>query len=114
MFSKEHMNIYTIFQSAQLLQRLSAFQWTRLPFHELQERVPPEPVDTLMTKIFYLRRIAGVGDRSPGKIKCAPACIDNHFDLVWRGCFGAILERMRGSDDIDLAIRPEFFDDPVD
>ena len=48
MFSKEHMNIYTIFQSAQLLQRLCALQRAPFPFHKLQERVAPESVDALM------------------------------------------------------------------
>ena len=114
MFSKEHMNIYTIFQSAQLLQRFCALQRAPFPFHKLQERVAPESVDALMTKISYLRRIAGEGDRSAGKIKCAAACIDNDLDLVWRGCFGGILKRMRGSDDVDLTIRTQFFDEPVD
>src|SRR5205823_14618333 len=63
LFRKEHMNTYTIFQWAQLLQRLCALQWTPFPSYKLQQRVAPEAVDALMTKIFYFRRIAGVGDR---------------------------------------------------
>ena len=114
MSSKEHMNIYTIFQSAQLLQRLCALERASFPVHKPQERVAPEPVDTLMTKIVYRRRIAGEGDRSSGKIKCAPACIDNDLDLVWGGRVGGILKRMCGGDDVDLAIRTEFFEEPVD
>jgi len=50
MFGNEHMNIYAIFQCAQLFQRLCALQRTRLPFNEPQERVAPEAVNALMAK----------------------------------------------------------------
>ena len=33
---------------------------------------------------------------------------------MWGGCFGGILERMRGSDDVDLAIRTELVHEAIE
>jgi len=75
------MNLYTIFQCAQLLERLSTFQRSGFPLHELQEGVPTKTVDSLMTK--------GQGaalllewNRRARKIEGVSSTIDNHFDLV--------------------------------
>ena len=40
--SDEHMNLYTIFQCAQLLERFSALQRTGFPLHKLQKRARAE------------------------------------------------------------------------
>ena len=47
MFRDEHMNLYTIFQRAQLLERFGALQRRRFPFHKLQERLAPKTVNAL-------------------------------------------------------------------
>ena len=48
MFRDEHMNPYTIFKRAQLLERLRFFEWRRFPFHELKQRLAPKSVDALV------------------------------------------------------------------
>ena len=50
MFRDEHMNSYTIFQSAQLLERLRAFTRTGFPAHEPQQRISSETVNPLVTE----------------------------------------------------------------
>ena len=112
--SDEHMNLYTIFQCAQLLQRLCALQRTRFPLHKLQERVAPKTVDALMAKITNTGRVGGVRDHASREVESAIIPIQDNFDLVGRFCFGWIGERMRSSDDVDVAIRAEFFDKLID
>ena len=96
-----------------MLERLSAFQRSGFPLHELQEGVPPKTVDALMTK--------GQGaalllewNRRAREIEGVSSKIDNHFDLVRGQRVLWMFKRMRGSDDLDRAIRAEFLDDLVD
>jgi hypothetical protein len=48
MFRDEHMNPYTIFKRAQLLEGFRLFERRGFPFHELKERLTPEAVNPLM------------------------------------------------------------------
>src|SRR5438270_8148037 len=85
MFRDEHMNLYTIFKSAQLLERFCALQWRRFPPHEIEQRFATKTVNALMPQIFYRSRaIAGEGDRVARKVKRVAVEIDNHFNLVRR------------------------------
>src|SRR6266567_7738574 len=115
MFRDEHMNLYTIFKSAQLLEGLAALQWRRLPFHKSQKCLAPKTVDALVPQISYRRgAIAREGDGVARKVECVAAKIDNHFHLVRRGCFRCIFKWMRGRDDVDLAIGAQSFNQLVD
>src|SRR5215510_4102193 len=98
------MHFYTIFQCAQLLERLRAFERSGFPFHELQKGIPPKAVNALMTK--------GKGaavlfewNRRTREIEGVPGEIDNHFDLVGGQRVLQMFKRMRGSDDLDCTIR---------
>src|SRR5262249_18232715 len=100
----EHMNFYTIFQGAQLFQRLRALQRTGLPFYKLEEYIPPKPVDALMAKVVYSGSGVRERDCSTRKIKCAAIRIYHDLDLMRRRCVGGVFERMRGSNNADFAI----------
>jgi len=50
MFRDEHMNSYTIFQNAQLLERFRSLQRGGFPTDKLEERFAAEAVDALMSK----------------------------------------------------------------
>src|SRR4029453_6324156 len=102
------MNLYTIFQCAQLLERLSAFQRSGFPLHELQEGVAPKTVNALMAEITNAGRVGGVRDNASRKVESAIVPIQDDFVLVGRFCFGRIGERMRSRGDVDAAIRAEF------
>ena len=114
MFRDEHMNSYTIFKSAQLFERFGAFQRSWFPFHELEQHLAAESVDTLMAQIFHSRKIARVWDGGAREIERAPRKIDNNFHLMRRGRFRRIVEWMRHSDDVDPGIARQFFDEFVD
>src|SRR6266581_2110887 len=105
MFRDEHMNLYTIFKSAQLLERLCALQPRRFPSHKIQQRLAPKTVNALMTQIFYWNRtIAREGDCVARKVKRVAVMIDNHLYLMRRRSFGGVLKRMRRGHDVYLAI----------
>src|SRR6266508_3369526 len=78
------MNLYTIFQCAQLLERFSAFQRTWFPFHKLKQRLTPKSVNALVTE----KQRAPVGpwsrDRRTREIKSVAAKIENDLHLVGR------------------------------
>src|SRR6266700_4324153 len=115
MFRDEHMNLYTIFKSAQLLERLGALQWRRLPFHKLQKCLALKTVDALVPQISYRRgTIVREGDGVARKVECVAAKIDNHFHLMRRRCFRCIFKWMRCRDDADLAIGAQSFNQLVD
>src|SRR6266487_293050 len=115
MFRDEHMNLYTIFKSAQLLERLGPLQWRRFPFHKLQEGLSPKTVNALMTQIPYRRgAIAREGDSVARKIERVAAKIDNHLYLMRRRRFRCAFEWMRRGDDTDLATGTQFLDQLVD
>src|SRR5437763_14296676 len=70
MFHDEHMNLYTIFESAQLFERFGALQWRRFPPHKIKERFSPKTVNALVPQILYRHRsIAREGDRVARKVK---------------------------------------------
>ena len=104
------MNFYTIFQCPQLLQRLYTFQRTRFPRYKLQERVASKTVNALMAEVTNTGRVGGVRDNASREVESAIIPIQDDFVLVGRFCFGRLGERMRGSNDVDAAIRAEFFD----
>src|SRR5215471_20008496 len=100
MFREKHMNLYTIFERAQLLEGLGALQRRRFPSHEIEERFPAKTINALMAQIFYWGcAIAREGDGVAGKVKRVAVKIDNHLHLMRRGCFGDTFERMSGRDD---------------
>ena len=80
MFRDEHMNPYTIFKRAQLLERFRLFERRWFPFHELKERLTPKSVDALVTQIQgaavspgapVVPRPRDEGGKSPGGWKTA-------------------------------------------
>ena len=114
MFREKHMNLYTIFEHAQLLEGLRTFQRRRFPFHEIEERSAPKSVDPLMPHILDRdRAVAREGDRVARKVNRIVVAIDNYFYLVRRRSVGGVLERMRGSDDVDLRIRAKRINEAV-
>ena len=44
------MNLYTIFQCAQLFERFTAFQRTWFPSHKLEQHLAPESINALMAE----------------------------------------------------------------
>src|ERR1700736_1765570 len=105
MFRDEHMNLYTIFKRAQLLERFGALKRRRLPFDELQKRVASKTVDALMAQIFdRCRTIARKRKGKARKVEGVAAKIDNDLNLMGGGGRRRILKWMRGSDDLDVAI----------
>src|SRR5437763_10185708 len=70
MFRDEHMNLYTIFKSAQLLERFRALQRRRFPSHKIEERFAAKPVNALMPQVLYRSgTIAREGERITRKVK---------------------------------------------
>src|ERR1700694_5674980 len=115
MFRDEHMNLYTIFERAQLFERFGALQRGRFPFHELQQRAAPKPVNALVPQIFNRSRaVAREGDGVAGEVKRIAVKIDNYLYLMRRRGFGGILERMPRRHDVDLAVRPQPLDYLID
>jgi hypothetical protein len=121
----EHMNLYTIFQCAQLLERLSTFEPSGFPLHELQEGVPTKTVDALMTKgqEAALFLFGGLNTATPWRlewngdareIEGVSSKIDNHFNLVRGQRVLWMFKPMRGSDDLSSAVRAKFLNDLVD
>src|SRR5437868_1503224 len=123
------MNLYTIFQCAQLLQRFSAFQRTRLPAYKLEQRLASETVDSLVTEQggALSRSLLSSGggletaasfrlewDRSTREIKSAAAKIENDFHLVRRKSVRWLPEWMCSRHDFRFTIRTQFFDKLVD
>src|SRR5207253_8664333 len=119
------MNLYTIFQCAQLLQRLCAFQRTRFPAYKLEQRLASETVNSLMTKqggaLSRSLPFSAGGletaapfrlkwDRSTREIKSAAAKVENDFHLVGRKSVRRIPEWMCSRHDFRLPIRTQFFD----
>src|SRR6266513_2732500 len=108
MFRDEHMNLYTIFKSAQLLERFCALQRRRFPPHKIKQRFAAKTVDALMPQILYRGgAVAREGDRVARKVKRFAVKIDDHLHLMRRRSFGGAPERMRGGDDVDLTIRTQ-------
>src|SRR4029077_17855694 len=102
-----------------------AFQRSGFPLHELQEGVPLKTVNALVTKGqgAALLLFGGLTTAAPctlewnrgaREIERVSSTIDNHFDLVRGQRVLWIFKRMRGSDDLDRAVRAEFLDDLVD
>src|SRR5439155_2394852 len=121
----EHVYLYTIFQCAQLLERLSTFQRSGFPLHELQKGIPTKAVDALMTKgqeaallLFGGLNTAALWrlewNRGAREIEGISSKIDNYFDLVRGQRVLWMFKPMRGSDDLDCTVRAEFLDDLVD
>src|SRR5439155_1500259 len=81
----EHINTYAIFKRAQLFERFGALQRSWFPFHELEQHLAAESIDTLMPQIFYSRKIARVWDGGAREIERTPRKIDNNFHLMRRG-----------------------------
>jgi hypothetical protein len=118
------MNRYTIFQCAQLLERLSALQRSGFPLHESQEGTPAKTVDSLMTKgqgVAFLL-FGGLTTAAPctlewnrgaREIERVSSTIDNHFDLVRGQRFLWMFKPMRGGDDLDCTVRAQFLYDLV-
>jgi len=81
MFRDEHMNSYTIFQSAQLLERFSSLQRTGLPADKLEQRLAPESINALMTEE---NRAAAPrkGNSRAREVQSASGVIDDYFNLV--------------------------------
>src|SRR4029077_6255764 len=105
MSREKHMNLYTIFKRAQLLERFGALQRRRFPAHEIKKRFAAKTVNALMAQIFYWNRaIAGKGDRVAREIERVAVEIDNHFHLMWRRCLSCVFKRMRRGHDVDLGI----------
>ena len=102
------MNLYTIFEWAQLFERFCAFQRCAFRPHEVEQRPAPKTVDPLVPKIFYWNgAIAREGDRVPREIKRVALVIDDDLYLVRRCRVGRIYKRMRRGDDADLVIGAE-------
>src|SRR5438477_8293490 len=115
MFRDEHMNLYTIFKGAQLFERLCPLERRHFPPHKIKQRLAAKTVDPLMPQVFYWNRpIAREGDCVTRKVKCIAAKIDNHFHLMRRRCFRRVREGMRGSDDVDLSIGTQRFDEAIE
>src|SRR5205814_10052008 len=121
----EHMDLYTSFPRAQLLERRSAFQRTADPLHELPEGVPPKTVYTLMTKRqrAALALFGGLHadarsrlewNRGAREIEGVSGKIDNHFDLVSGQRVFSMLKPMRRSDHLNSRVRAKFRHDLVD
>jgi hypothetical protein len=70
MFRDEHMNLYTIFKSAQLLERLRAFARRAFPADEFEQRRPPERVNPLVSQDPWFQGAAV--SQSPIRAKGAP------------------------------------------
>ena len=101
MFRDEHMNSYTIFQSAQLLERLRALARRWFQLHEFQQCGSPKRVDPLMPqqgmtpKAFVSHiRVDGWEAVIPWsfarEIESDTVTIDHDFDLVQRRNVGWI------------------------
>src|SRR6266478_5337231 len=114
MFRDEHMNTYTIFKSAQLFERFGALQRRRFPFHKLQEHLASKTVNALVTQISNWRTLVRVGDSAARKVKSASAPAQYDFVLMRRRCVLRIRKWMCRGNDVDLAIRPQFFNKSVD
>src|SRR5437588_10448219 len=115
MFHDEHMNLYTIFKSAQLFERFRALQRRRFPLHEIKQCFAPQTVNALMAKILDRNRAtAREGERIAREVKRIAIKIDNHLHLMRRGGRSFALEWMRGGDDVDLAIGLKRFDHPIE
>ena len=115
MFRDEHMHLYTIFERAQLLERLGALQWRRFPLDELQKRRAPKTVDALVAEIFYGRGlIPRKWDSSAREVKRVAVKIDNYLYLMRRGGFRRVFKWMSRGHDVDLAIRAQSLDHLID
>src|SRR5947208_2030357 len=77
----EHMNSYTIFQRAQLLERFGFLQRTRFPPHKLQKQFAPKTIDSLMAKI-PIDGPPGVGDCGAREIERSIIEPENHLHLM--------------------------------
>ena len=109
------MNFYTIFECAQLFERLSALQWTWLPSHELEQGLPPESVDALVTEKQKTATVIPLSwDRSARKVKSVTEKIENNLHLVPRRRVRWILEWMRSGYNPHFAFRAQFLDQFVD
>src|ERR1700730_4023972 len=106
MFRDEHMNLYTIFKSAQLFERLRALQRRRFPPHKIEKSSAAKTVNALMPQIFDRDGpIAREGDRVARKVKRVALGIDDDLHLMRRRSFGGVRERMGRGDDVDLGIQ---------
>src|SRR5690349_4196570 len=112
---EKHMNLYTIFKRAQLLERLRAFQWCRFPFHKIEKRFASKSIHTLMSQILNRNRsITREGDWVAREINRVMVVIDNHLHLIRRRRFGAICEGMRSGNDIDVRIGAQRFNHSIE
>ena len=82
MFCDEHMNFYTIFQRAQLLETFSALQRGRFPSHKLEKRIATKTVNTLMPQMANTGTLGGIGDKTSREVKSAIIQIYDDFVLV--------------------------------
>ena len=81
MFRDEHMNSYTIFQSAQLLEGLSPFQWARFPTNEPEEQIAAETINALVPQKNGATA-PRIGNWRSRKIKSTAFRVDHNFHLV--------------------------------
>ena len=82
MFRDEHMNSYTIFQNAQLLERFRSLQRGGFPTDKLEERFASEPVNALMSEEQMSRSAPRKRNSSAGEIQSATTFIDDNLYLV--------------------------------
>ena len=83
MFRDEHMNLYTIFQSAQLLEPFGPLQRRRFPFHKLQECLAPKAINALVPQIFHPHgTVAREGDGETRKVERVAAKVDYYLHLM--------------------------------
>src|ERR1022692_1575852 len=99
------MNSYTIFKSAQLLERFSLFERRWFPFYELEQRLAAKAVDALMAQnLGACASILGKGDSASREVKSVSGKIENHLHLVRRSHLFLAFKWMRGRDDVDPLI----------
>src|SRR5580704_5609856 len=109
------MNSYTIFKSAQLLERFSLFERRRPPFHKLEQRLAAKAVDTLMAQNLDAGvSILGEGDWASRKVESVTGKIENHLHLMRRARLFLAFKGMRGRDDVDPFVRAKSLDKLID
>src|SRR5690242_20543218 len=105
MFRDKHMNLYTIFKRAQLLEAIGAFKRRRYCTHEIKQGAASKSIHPLMPQIFDRRGvIAREGDWVTREVKRIPINIENDLHLVGRRSVSRAFERMGGCDNVDPRI----------
>src|SRR3954467_13431170 len=99
------MNRYTIFQCAQLLERLRPLQRTWFPLHKLEQRGPAKRINALVSQSLVTGLlISEVWNRRAREIESAAISIKHHCNLVGRQDLRLLREWMRRGHDSDLPV----------